>query len=300
MTSTTTPGGIVAAGAAAYDQIATSRNPVTHADGAHLNFKLDSVSETFGGCSANIAYNLAQLNATHQLLACTGALDQDRFIEHCQREGVNIDGLLVCEGQHCSRALIITDPEGHQITGFYPGPEPDAARWREHLGRRVTHCRIWIQSPYPTDLMLTGLQFAKTLPDVPLRIWNPGQYAEVLSQAELKTLLAESDWVVVNRHELSTIEPLLEHQLVICTHGANPVEIRYPDQAPEVIPVPATDPNRRVDPTGCGDAFIAGTVSHLVQHEAPFAEHLSNAVRAGMRSAAACLAERGAQVHRLR
>ncbi len=299
MTNNKTPDGIVVAGAAAYDQIATSRNPVTNADGARLNFKLDSVSETFGGCSANIAYNLAQVGAPHQLLACTGALDQDRFVEHCQRQGMDTDGLLVCEDQYCSRALIITDPDGHQITGFYPGPEPDAAVWRQHLARTVTSCRIWIQSPYPTDLMLTGLEFAKTLPGRPLRIWNPGQYAEVLSREELAALLAESDWIVVNRHELSTVETLLGRQLAICTHSADPVEIRYPDRAPEIIPVPLTDPNRRVDPTGCGDAFIAGMVSHLVTHEPPFTDQLGDAVRAGMRTAAACLAERGAQVHRL-
>ena len=290
---------IIAAGAAAYDQIATSRNPVRDDGGARLNFKLDSVSETFGGCSANITYNLAQLGAAHLLVACTGELDQDRFLAHCQRAGINTSALMVNAGENCSRALIITDPDGHQITGFYPGPEPATERWLAHLRQHVERCHIWVQSPYPTNLMLAGLEFASSLASPVLKIWNPGQYAEVLAGEELKALLALSDWIVVNRHELSIVEPHLGDQLAICTHGADPVEIHYPDGRIESIPVPRANIAGPTDPTGCGDAFIAGVVNHLAQHPAPLTPHVSAAVHAGMGTAAACLAQRGAQRHQL-
>ncbi len=287
----------VVVGALAYDQIATSRDPVADQQSPILNFKLERISEAFGGCGANVAYNFAQLGTRHQLITCTGTVDQRRYLDHCQSQGVTTDGFLEMPGEACSRALIITDPAGRQITGFFPGPEPDVATWQAHLEARAAPCRIWIQAPYPAPLMLASLQHAKAMETPPLTIWNPGQYAEILSANDVLALLELSDWVIVNRHELAAVEAHLDSQLVICTNGSEEIEVRLPNGPTTTVAVPPAP--SFVDPTGCGDTFTASMVHFLTREQTHFENKLIDAIGYAIDNAAVCLASNGPQRHEL-
>ena len=100
--------------------------------------------------------------------------------------------------------------------------------------------------------------------------------------------------------------------MVIRTRGAGPVTVLWPGGDETTVKVPAAPQN--VDPTGCGDAFVAGLCHSIVKQchvrqiatrslaKPDSAQHeqlLVTAVEAACAVAAACLAQRGAQHHRL-
>ena len=149
---------IAVAGALAYDQICTTTTGLLNTDQPLLNRKLASVTETFGGCAGNIAFNLGLLGQPARLLSCTGVEDDSRYLAHLQSHAVDIEHCLRLPGQPSARAIIFTDPSGAQFTGFYPGPVPSEAEWHAHLLQAKLHSmRLYLQAPYPPELMLAGL-----------------------------------------------------------------------------------------------------------------------------------------------
>lgn len=202
---------------------------------------------------------------------------------------------------YCARAVIITDIDGHQFTGFFPGPVPGAAAWQQHLDTlELPACELFIQAPYPPELMLTALTHAGRLPTPPLRIWCPGQYADQLQPNQARHSVAQCDWIVGNHYEIGHLSAHsdLTGKLIIQTNSGAPVEITFPNGAHTTVPLTAVaDP---VDPTGCGDAFLAGLTHMLLKHPPAAREDaLADAVTAGHTQAVKCLQAVGGQPHHL-
>ncbi len=302
---------IAVAGALAYDQICLTDKSLTDDQRPLLNRKLVNITEDFGGCGGNIAYNLALLHQSTQLLSCTGTIDDSSYRTRLEELGVDTQYCLRIEDHYCARAVIFTDQSGQQFTGFFPGPVPTSGAWQQHLAQvDWSTIDLFIQAPYPASLMHASMQVVRRQPRPPFAVFVPGQYADQLSAAEVCDLVDLADCVVGNEHEIHCLEQhhSLEDKLVIRTHGSQPIEVRPIDQAPALIDVPAAPVN--VDPTGCGDAFVAAMCHHLVnqaqQHNMtvpgtpqfkPSVSELRAAVLAGCRLAAACLACPGSQQH---
>ncbi len=96
-------------------------------------------------------------------------------------------------------------------------------------------------------------------------VFDPGQGLPLFSGDELKTLIADADWLTVNSYEWEMVSrktgwnrgnmlSALKSGLVI-THGGEGAELVTHDGEERV---PAVKPERIADPTGCGDAFRAG------------------------------------------
>ncbi len=293
---------IAVVGAIAYDQIATTATPLSGTTEPLLNCKLTSLNEAFGGCGGNIAYNLAALGSQPTLITCTGQNDDERYLRHCVQQGIQTGTFLRSPQQHCARAIIITDPDGRQFTGFFPGPVPSVARWRKHLASiDMSMISVFVQAPYPPEVMQTSLEHAARLKDRPLKICCPGQYADQLNSRQIDALAAQCDWLIGNAHEITFLRAntqALSDKLVIQTNGASPIQVTYPDGKTSQHKVPAS--TRNTDPTGCGDAFIAAIAHHVAcVGEADWHDILPQAIAVGNNSAAACLRCSGAQQHSL-
>ena len=294
---------VTVVGALAYDQISSTQGRFTGNLEPLLNCKLDDLAEVFGGCGGNIAYNLASLGATVQLVSATGALDDQRYLERLASLNIERETCMRIDGAYTPRAVIITDAQGHQFTGFFPGPNISAESWARHL--RTLDCsssKIFLQAPYPPALMQTSLQHAQGLAHKPLRLCCPGQYADQLKPNEAVELVQSCDWLVGNAYELEHVarHTNLEHLLIIATNGAKPIQIRYPntDNQPNAQTFPIPTAERKKDPTGCGDAFLAGLVHYLSQQpSADYIAALPAAVEHGIRTAGRCIGYTGGQQH---
>lgn len=293
---------IAVIGAVAYDQISVTPTLFTQSNQPTLNCKLTSFDEDFGGCGGNIAYNLVELQAQPLLVTCAGTADEQRYLAHCTAHGIQTQYVLRVAGEYCARAVIVTDPQGQQFTGFYPGPVPNQQQWQAHLDHiDLTGCAVVIQAPYPPSLMQTSLSHFASLTHQPLKIWCPGQYADQMNYDQISDTLRHSDWLVGNAHEISFLQAntnALTDKLVIKTDGGNPVEVQYPGGQKTTHSV--AEGQLVKDPTGCGDAFLAALANYFTLHaKQPIQDIMPPAIDAAAGAAAACLAQTGSQKHRL-
>lgn len=282
---------IVITGTLAYDDIGAFDTPWTS---TLRNIKLNRLDRRFGGCAMNIAYNLAGLGHQAVPFAYAGEDYSGDYARHVARAGISESGLFRVSGTPSARGIVLTGSDGDQFTAFYPGPS-GIGRWSEDFETLL--------GAGPVD----ALVIAPDLPEkmagcaqrgqaIPMRIWCPGQYAETLDGEAIDATLRHCTLLAVNRHEWEAlsryvdIQPLLERGLeVVITDGAAPVTLLPGGQR---LAVPAPVPDAALDPTGCGDAFVAGLVGRLTDG-AP----LSRAATAGIALAGRCLVHRGAQSH---
>jgi adenosine kinase len=288
-------------GALAYDQISRTDALLVQSGTHLLNCKLLDLAQAFGGCGGNIAYTLACLGSQPLLISCSGEVDDGEYMQRLKQFDIDARACLRVPGESTARAIIVTDPTGHQFTGFYPGPVPDIGPWVQHLRKAdLTRCPVFIQAPYPPQLMLASLQYARRLDHRPLKIWCPGQYADQLEPALAGPLVQAADWIVGNQYEVQSLQRHtdLAQKLVIRTQGAEPVVVNYPNGAVESFKVEQT--TALVDPTGCGDAFIAGFVHELcATPRDDWQGALGPAIASGCTVAASCLSASGSQNHLL-
>ncbi|MCR9258391.1 MAG: PfkB family carbohydrate kinase [Pseudomonadaceae bacterium] len=265
-----------------------------------MNCKINTLTEAFGGCGGNIAYNLAHNGSTRPLLiSVTGTADDQRYVDHLEAQGISCAGLMRVDSAYSARAIIITDRDGHQFTAFFPGDVPGVERWCAHLEHLpLSACTVLVQAPFPPDLMIASTKYAAQLSSNPLKICCPGQYADQLRPDETRELISYTDWVIGNAYEINHLQRAcsMQDKLILQTNGAEEIQIFVPGQKPQHVAVPAVEEN--VDPTGCGDAFLASIANDLVrQGGLDNPEALSDAVQSACSNAARCLSFHGGQQH---
>ena len=297
---------IIVIGALAYDQIASTSKEFAPT-GPGLNCKLDSLEEHFGGCGGNIAYGIAQHSAPAKLVSVCGELDFHSYRTHLESPFIDLRGIITQLDTKCARAFVVTDPNGEQFTAFYPGPEVSDHSWEIHLANQdLQHCQLMVCAPYPETLMHCSLKHMSNANPHALRIWCPGQYADRLDAASLKRFCNLWDVLIGNEHEIDHLMShdanLVNKKTVIVTAGPKPIKVYMAHGGTRTFPVPKLAASN-IDPTGSGDAFIAGFASIICQHisaenNGAWIGHVNEAVKSGVRSAQRCLEQRGSQNYR--
>lgn len=288
-------------GAVAQDLIGHAA-PSPHTEVADVNFKLDALIEHIGGCAANICYSLASAGHQPYLCAPTGSDTWQQVLRWTDAHGLPQHGLLELAGTPSSRAIIINHADERQTTYFYAGASPQPDTWSAHLNT-LSMPDLVVQSAMAPDLMCAGLAWARQN-DARLTLWNPGQYASWLNPATWRQAAADSHILVMNRSEFTLLEPLIattRPEWMIISDGPRPVEI-HGMEGTHTIDVPGVDV---VDPTGCGDALIAGMLHALIQHADADSNTMRNtdllieAVQRGIAFASRCAHHHSAQGHDL-
>jgi adenosine kinase len=280
---------VLVCGTLAHDDIGRFDSPWAVAT---RNVKLERLDRCFGGCAMNIAYNLAGLGRQAVPFVYVGDDYAGDYARHAARHGISEAGVFRVAGTASARGIVLTGPDGAQFTAFYPGPS-GLERWRTDLDRLV-ESGVFDAVIVAPDLPEKMAGCATRTRHLPLRLWCPGQYAELLKPGEIEPHLEHGDLLVVNRHEWQALcRKMPEARLtgafarIVVTDGPNPVLVL---PAGDRLPVP--QPATAVDPTGCGDAFVAALADRLLDGAG-----LGDAVRAGIRLAGACLGHHGAQRH---
>lgn len=257
-------------GSLAYDTIMVFPEPFRNhilPDKVHIlnvSFLVPEMRREFGGCAGNIAYNLKLLGGEPFPMGAVGD-DFGPYREHLDRHGISTRYVRHIEGEFTPQAFITTDVEDNQITAFHPG-----AMAHSHLNKvaDTEDIRIGLVGPDGKEAMLQHSRDfqAEGIP----HLFDPGQGLILFNGEELKKLVNEADWVVVNDYEYEVLrdrtglsgEAIALHvEALIVTRGAEGSVVITQDGETAIEPVKA---DRIADPTGSGDAYRAALLYGLL------------------------------------
>jgi adenosine kinase len=228
-------------------------------------FLVPDMRREFGGCAANIAYNLKLLGDQGVPMATVGQ-DFAPYRERMVAQAIAVDHIRVVDGTFTAQAFITTDLDDNQITAFHPG-----AMQHAHLNKvseAGADIALGIVAPDGRQAMIEhAAQFAAA--KIPF-IFDPGQGLPMFSAEELKTFVGQARWIAVNDYEwemlqqktgLTVADLTARVEALVVTQGAEGSVIYTADGT---IAVPCARPEAVVDPTGCGDAYRAGLIHGLL------------------------------------
>lgn len=258
----------------------------------NVAFLVDHLERRRGGTASNIAYSMAMLGERPVLCAAVGATDFDGFAAALEAVGVDISAVLRCDDIETATAFITTDLDGNQITAFHPGAMSCAPGVDLSVLREVSEVVVGADDSRAMEL---HIEQAKTLGA--RLVFVPAQQIPALADDALRAGLDQAWLVAGNDYELEMIrertgfsaEELGTGRMVAVTKGAAGSEIHTPDGLVQIPPAIVDAP---VDPTGAGDAYIAGLLTGLRAGAAP-----DLAGRMGSVAAAYVVGERGPQTH---
>ena len=231
----------------------------------NVTFLVPELRREFGGCAANIAYNL-KLLGEEPIPMCTAGQDFAPYREWLETQGIRCDHIRVIDDVYTAQAYITTDLDDNQITAFHPG-----AMSHSHLNRvgDAPEATLGILSP---DGRKGMVEHARQFVDAGIPfVFDPGQQLTLFTGEELRRFIEQATWVTVNDYEWQ----LLKHttgwdeadvtgrvDALIVTLGGNGSTIHTGGGR---IEIPAAEPRRISDPTGCGDAYRAGLLYGLLR-----------------------------------
>jgi len=230
----------------------------------NVSFLVPHLRREFGGCAANIAYNLKLLGADPLPMATVGQ-DFDPYKHWLDECGIRQDHINVLDGVLTAQAFITTDLDDNQITAFHPGAMNFSERNKVSDAKGVT---IGMVSPDGRAGMIEHAeQFAEA--GIPF-VFDPGQGMPMFNGEELRRFIDQATWVTVNDYEWQLMKErtgwdiadvTARTKALIVTRGGEGSVIYTKDK---VYEIPPGKPKAIEDPTGCGDAYRAGLLYGLL------------------------------------
>jgi adenosine kinase len=274
-----------------------------------VSFLVDSMRKMRGGVAGNIAYNLALLGERPLLVGSAGQ-DFGEYRAWLERVGVDPRGIVMLDHEFTASCFINTDRANNQIVAFYAGAMAyDHQRSLLDLGLG-RHDLVVISPTDPAALERYARECQQL--GVPY-IFDPGKQTPRLEAQHIEIGLAGAQVLVGNDYEFAMMakrlgigeqELIARAPLTVVTRGAEGSLIyasgqrlelagngaANPTPAPVAIPTaPITDV---VDPTGAGDAYLAGLVFGIARGLS-----LDVAGRVAALAAAYTIEQRGCQEH---
>jgi adenosine kinase len=260
----------------------------------NVSFLVDRLEKRRGGTAANVAYTLALHGETPLLCAAVGS-DFGAYDDALRAAGVDTSTALRCDDIPTASAFITTDLDDNQITAFYPGAMARGAQVDlAAVGDRIDTVVVAPDAPDGMSLHITQAR------DLGARlVFVPAQQIPSLPEETLRAGLDAAWMVVGNDYELELIRSRTgvspddlrrRGALVALTRGDQGSELHGPDG---VVRIPVAPPQALVDPTGAGDAYVAGLLAGL-RRGLP----LEDAGRMAALSATYVVEQQGPQAHR--
>lgn len=224
----------------------------------NVAFLVPEMRREFGGCAANIAYNLRLLDDDPLIMATVGE-DFQPYRYRLEKLKLAQTYIREIECTFTAQAFITTDLDDNQITAFHPGAMNFS---HQNSVKTANNIVLGIIAPDGRDGMIThAREFHET--GIPF-VFDPGQGLPMFNGEELLDFIDKADYVAVNDYESQLLqsrtglglEALASRvRAFIETKGATG-SIIYANG--EKYTIPAVKPREIVDPTGCGDAYRAG------------------------------------------
>ena len=230
----------------------------------NVSFLVPTLRTEYGGCSANIAYNLNMLGGDPLIMATIGQDGAD-YLERLEKLGISTRAIRKIADAYTAQCFVTADLDNNQINAFHPGAMQFS---HESNVADAGALRVAIIAPDGRDGMLKHARDCAAH-KVPF-MFDPGQQLPMFSGAELITFIDQASYVAANDYEFEMLMsrtgltlPDIAGRLeaLIITRGEKGSEIYVKGERHEIACVQA---EAVVDPTGCGDAFRAGLLFGIV------------------------------------
>ncbi|QYF91603.1 carbohydrate kinase family protein [Massilia sp. PAMC28688] len=243
----------------------------------NVSFLVPTLRTEFGGCSANIAYNLNMLGGDPLIMATIGQ-DGGEYLERFDKLGISTRAIRKIEHTYTAQCFVTADLDNNQINAFHPGAMQFS---HENNVADVGPLRVAIIAPDGREGMLKHARDCAAA-KVPF-MFDPGQQLPMFSGAELIEFINEASYLTANDYEFEMLMdrtglslPDIAGRLdaLIVTRGEKGSEIYAKGERHEI---PCVQADAVVDPTGCGDAYRAGLLFSIVNgHDWPTAGRLAS------------------------
>jgi adenosine kinase len=231
----------------------------------NVSFLVPTLRTEYGGCSANIAYNLKLLGGEPLIMATLGQDGAD-YLERLRKFGIETRAIKTIGDAYTAQCFVTADQDNNQINAFHPGAMQFS---HENKVAEQGPLRLAIIAPDGRDGMLQHARDCAAQ-GVPF-MFDPGQQLPMFSGEELLALIDQATYLAANDYEFEmvmdrtglTLEQIAARlDALIVTRGEKGSEIYAGGQRHDIPVVPAS---AVVDPTGCGDAYRAGLLFGIVQ-----------------------------------
>jgi len=229
-----------------------------HLHRVNVSFLVPTLRTEYGGCSANIAYNLKLLGGDPLIMATIGQ-DGGEYLQRFDKLGISTRAIRTIPQAYTAQCFVTADLDNNQINAFHPGAmqfahENNVADWKP--------LAVAIIAPDGRDGMLKHARDCAAN-GVPF-MFDPGQQLPMFSGEELITFIDQASYLAANDYEfemvmdrtgLTLADIAARLDALIITRGDKGSEIYAGGERHEI---PAVAAEQVVDPTGCGDAYRAG------------------------------------------
>lgn len=258
----------------------------------------------FGGCSANIAYNLKLMKTPFIMHGLVGK-DFGEYEKWMTKKKLSTEFIIKLNEKKTSRAVVVNHNDMQQVRFDSISKKIDSATLKKIdllINNLKTNISLAIISPDSAGVMV---QIADSF--FKLRIpyfFDPGPIVTQFKPSKLKDIIASSFGIFANHGELNnllrhtklTLKQLIEIcPFVIVTLGKKGSKIYFNNRIIRIEPVLS---KKQKDPTGCGDAYRAGFLSIIYKTFPKINERIiKRAGATGSRLATKCLEKIGTQLH---
>ncbi len=235
-----------------------------------VSFLLDSMRQMRGGVAGNIAYSLSLLGEKPLVVASVGG-DFGEYREWMESEGIDTSGVVEIEDDFTASAFINTDQANNQIVAFYPGATAQSKDLSLE-GLSLGSDDLVIISPSDPKAMTSCAEECRSL-GIPF-LFDPGKQTPQLDGAQILAGLEGASVLVGNDYEFAMMaqetgkseeELISSAPLTVVTRGEEGSTIYDDENGSERLDIPAAPIEEVVDPTGAGDAYIAGLIFGLAR-----------------------------------
>jgi adenosine kinase len=228
-----------------------------------VSFLVDDMRRLRGGVGGNIAYSLALLGE-HPYLVGTAGDDFGEYRTALEAAGVDTSGVRLVPGTFTASCFINTDQDANQLVAFYAGALAHAQLASlDPLGLGSSDLVVVSPAdPAAMEATVNGCLKAR----VPY-LFDPGKQTPRLEAEQIIRGMKTAAVVVGNDYEFGLMaqktgqtEETLQAfaPVTVVTRGELGSTLLVRGQSP--IEVPTAPIRELVDPTGAGDAYLAGLV----------------------------------------
>jgi adenosine kinase len=229
-----------------------------HLHRVNVSFLVPTLRTEYGGCSANIAYNLKLLGGDPLIMATIGQ-DGGEYLQRFDKLGIATRAIRTIDHAYTAQCFVTADLDNNQINAFHPG-----AMQFSHENN-VADCgqlAVAIIAPDGRDGMIKHARDCAAL-GVPF-MFDPGQQLPMFSGEELITFIDQASYLAANDYEFEMVMDRTGLTLADIAARLDALIVTRGDKGSEIYAggerhdIPAVQAEKVVDPTGCGDAYRAG------------------------------------------
>lgn len=263
-----------------------------------VSFLVNSMRRMRGGVAGNIAYTLALLGERPLVVASAGQ-DFGEYRDWMEHQGIDTAGIKLIDDEFTASCFINTDKANNQIVAFYTG----AMAHSKHLSLLdfgLDANDLVIISPTDPDAMTRYAEECRTH-GIPF-LFDPGKQTPRLDGEQILAGLTGASVLVGNDYEFAMMaqktgrteaQLIAAAPLTVVTRGEQGSTIYSGATNGQGVDIPIAPVVDVVDPTGAGDAYLAGLVFGLVR-----GFPLAVVGRVAALAAAYTIEQRGCQEHR--